>query len=288
MVRLLLPLYTLVFLTVPLAVAALPLMVADSLPARIAAALVLLPLWGLTFLLVTGLLSRPHRWAIKQGRFQRSLADPVYGRRRLHALCWTSVYYSPAYPYFLSIGSARRMLFRLFGYRGALDFTCYPDTWLRDLPLLDIGSGAYLANKSTIGSNLALKDGRIFVDGITIGPGAMVGHLTMVAAGTIVGDAGEISHGTASGARNNFGNRVSIQPACAIEHRVTIGDDSSIGARSYIGSGVVIGESISFPIGSNIPRKAKISSQREANYLFSSETADLRQLREALGNLLLD
>ena len=35
-----------------------------------------------------------------------------------------------------------RDVFRIFGYRGSMDFTIYPDTWIRDLPLLDFGEGA--------------------------------------------------------------------------------------------------------------------------------------------------
>ncbi len=105
------------------------------------------------------------------------------------------------------------MTFRLFGYRGQMDFTVYPDTWIRDLPLLKFGKAAYLANRSTIGTNMALSNGKILVDTIEVGENATVGHLTMLAPGVSVGANSEVGAGCEIGIRVRIGSESLIQPA---------------------------------------------------------------------------
>src|SRR5690606_32657555 len=101
--------------------------------------------------LISGLLSCPFQSAIIPGRFPRDLGESIYARRRLYGLCWTLVYYcKPVYAGWLAVPALKRLLFRLFGYRGPTDFTVYPDTWIRDLPLLHFGSGVYVANRATL------------------------------------------------------------------------------------------------------------------------------------------
>ena len=282
LIRILVPVYYFLMLSLPAVVAGLPFVVADGTAFRLCAIAAAPILYLLAFLVCCGLLSWPHRWAIQNGRFQRSLDDRVYGRRRLHALCWTAIYYSPFYPFYLAFPTWKRILFRLFGYRGSLEFTAYPDTWIRDLPVLQIGRGAYLSNKSTIGTNLALQDGRILVDGITIGEGAMVGHLTMVAAGTTLGDGAEVSHGTACGVRVTLGKGAAVNPDCCIDHHADIGEEADVGTRSYVGLGARIGSKIKLPPGSNIPRRAKLVNQADVECYLSSETKDLHFLRAEL------
>jgi hypothetical protein len=55
--------------------------------------------------------------------------------------------------------------FRLFGYRGSMKFTVYPDTWIRDLPLLMFGEGAYVSNRATLRTNIVLSNGYARRDG---------------------------------------------------------------------------------------------------------------------------
>jgi carbonic anhydrase/acetyltransferase-like protein (isoleucine patch superfamily) len=287
-IRGLLAVYTFVVPVLPFAAAAVPILVLPVPTARLLALLFFPLLYPLFHLLTCGLLSLPFRHAIRNGRFQRSLDDPVYGPRRLHAFCWTSIYYSPFYAGYLASPALRGLLFRLFGYRKAPEFTLYPDTWVRDLPLLSIGRGAYLANKSTIGSNLALQDGRILVEGITIGESAMIGHLTMIAAGSTVGPAGQVLHGTACGARVAVREGVVVNPTCTLDHRSSIGERTIIGTASYIGLGARIGPDLTLPAGSNIPRRAVLKSQEEVDDYISSETAGLRRLRAELARNLAD
>lgn len=286
MVRRLVSLYTIVILVLPIGLAGLPILYCENLLLRVVALFCAPLVFAFSFLLTCGLLSRPHRWAIREGRFVRSLDDPVYGRRRLHAMCWTSVYYSPLYSLYLSVGWLRTLLFRLFGYSGSLQFTVYPDTWIRDLPLLKVGAGAYLSNKATIGTNLALRDGRILVEGITIGRGAMVGHLTMVAAGSRLAESAEVSHGTACGARVTVGKSCLIQPCSTIDHMADIGDGCAVGTISYIGVAAKIGPGLKIPPGAAIPRRAKLLTQNDVDDYISSETRDLQRLRRQLAEQL--
>ncbi len=288
MVKLLIQIYTMIIWCVPPAVAVLPLLLTRTLPGRLASALVIVPLYGAAQLFTCGFLSRPHRWAIRDGRFHRSIDDPIYGPRRLHALCWTSIYYSPIYPAYLINGLAKRCLFRLFGYQGELAFTCYPDTWIRDLPILRIGRGSYLSNKSTIGTNLALQNGCIFVEGIVIGKEVMVGHLTMIAAGTTVGDHVEIGHGTGCGVRVQLGELAIVSGGCGIDHKSQIGERAEIGMRSYIGLGAHIGPGIKLPPGANVPCGAKLATQADVDRYLSSETESLNALRLELSRILED
>jgi hypothetical protein len=50
------------------------------------------------------------------------------------------------------------LAFRLLGHRGSLDFKVDPDTWIRDLPLRDLGPGAYVSNRATLGTNMVLSN----------------------------------------------------------------------------------------------------------------------------------
>jgi hypothetical protein len=126
-------------------------------------ALLIAPLvYTLCFVLTAGALSLPFQSGIIAGKFPRDLRHPVYRKRRFYGLCWTSVYYfKPLYFLCLTIPWLKWATFRLFGYRGQMDFTIYPDTWIRDLPLLELGRGAYIANRATLGTNIPLSNGKV-------------------------------------------------------------------------------------------------------------------------------
>jgi carbonic anhydrase/acetyltransferase-like protein (isoleucine patch superfamily) len=238
-------------------------------------------LYSCLFVLTAGLLSRPFQKAIVEGKFPRDLKTPLYRSRRLYGLCWTCVYYfKPIYSICLSVSFLKTMMFRLFGYRGQMDFTIYPDTWIRDLPLLRIGAGAYISNKATLGTNMPLQNGQILVEGIEIGAGALIGHLTMVGAGAKLGDGCEISHGAACGVRASLGKRSFFGVNGVIAHMAEIGDDVQIGHFSYAGVGARVGSGIKFPGGSLIPQRARVKTQEDAMRYISSETKDFNQLHE--------
>ncbi len=200
-----------------------------------------------SYVLIAGLLARPHVQAIIPGRFKRTLHDPVYSHRRLYGLCWTSVYYfTPLYWVVLSVPVLKTLCFRLFGYQGQMDFTLYPDTWIRDLPLLELGRGAYISNRATLGTNIVLTNNILSVDKISIKERCIVGHLTMLAPGVDIGSRSQVGVGCAIGAKVSIGKNTMISPACMINHGATLGDKvkvlpgALIGLKSEVADGMTI------------------------------------------------
>jgi len=223
---------------------------------------------------VSAMLSLPHQSAIVPGTFPRDLNCRIYFHRRLYGTCWTALYYcKPVYALCLSVPILKWLVFRGFGYRGSLDFAIYPDTWVRDLPLLSFGKGAYLSNRATIGTNIALVNGSILVDRITVEEGACVGHLAMLAPGVRVGKLAEVGVGCAIGIRTQIGQRAFVGPTCAIEHGVNIGADAKIGGMSVMGSCTRVHDGLVLPIGSLIPGRRILKTPEDLRDFVSSSSA---------------
>jgi acetyltransferase-like isoleucine patch superfamily enzyme len=190
--------------------------------------------YALLFVVVAGVLSIPHQCGIMPGKFPRLLADPVYRNRRLYGLCWTALYYcKPIYYLCVTLPALKALTFRLFGYRGNLDFTIYADTWIRDLPLLSFGRGCYIGNRATVGSNQCFGD-RILVDRITFDEGSELGHLAMVSPGVRVGKGAVIGVASAIGLRTRIGDYVAVGGRSTVAHGVTVGDRVKTGVASYV------------------------------------------------------
>ncbi|NQU39198.1 MAG: hypothetical protein HQ523_04525 [Lentisphaerae bacterium] len=192
--------------------------------------------FSVVFVLIAGLLSWPYQHLVVPGRFPRDLGTRLYAGRRLYGLCWTAVYYcKPVYFICLTLSPLKTLMFRLFGYRGSMAFTVYPDTWIRDLPLLDFGPGTYVANRATLGTNLVMQNGDTVVGPIRTAEDCMVGHLTMVAAGTRLGKHVNLGSGCAIGLNIEIQEYVVVGDAVGIDHYAVIGAGSIVGSRSYVG-----------------------------------------------------
>jgi hypothetical protein len=204
-----------------------------------AGATALFLLGPLAYVFTAGLLSRIHGGRVIAGRMSLDTGISSYFHRRLYGLCWTAVYYSgPVYYGVLSLPWLKKAVFRLFGYRGSMNFTIYPDTWVRDLPLLDFGDGAYLANKATIGSNMIfIRNGRkeIEVGKIAIGAHSMVGHLAMIGPGTEIGDNVQVGVGCGIGRRVKIGKNVVIGDVTVCDHGSKLDEGVQVPTRCYIG-----------------------------------------------------
>lgn len=125
--------------------------------------------WMLVFLVVASVLSLPHQFAVTPGKVRRDVNNPMYFHPRLYGLCWTSVFYNkPVYYVCLTVPFLKWIVFYLFGYRGSMNFTIYPDTWVRDLPILKFEDGVYVSNRATLGTNIVLTNGFLLVGGITL------------------------------------------------------------------------------------------------------------------------
>jgi acetyltransferase-like isoleucine patch superfamily enzyme len=278
--KILLPLYAFLIFGLPAVVASTPVLFAPNTGLRMFFVALAPFLYGITYVLNAGALSWVGKRAMIRGKFPRDLSHPVYGPRRLHAFCWTSVcYFTPLYHAFLSFPKLKGLLFRLFGYAGPLDFTITADVWVRDLPLNSFGKGAYLANRATIGSNLCLMDGTTLVDGIHIEEGALVGHLCLLAPGVKMGKGSEAGVHTAVGIRTQMKAGSKTLPCVTLYHGTSIGENVEIGSCSYIGLRSKIAANIKIPAGANIPAGVEINSQADVENYYTSETAMLRQIR---------
>jgi acetyltransferase-like isoleucine patch superfamily enzyme len=282
LIRAAVPMYLSLIAGAPAVVALGPALLARSTAVRLAAIAIAPLAFIVVYAIIAGLLSRLTIGALVAGRFPRQLGHAVYGPRRLHALCWTSLYYcTPIYHAVLAIPLLKRVVFRLFGYRGALDVVLYPDTWVRDLPVLDIGPGVYLSNRATIGTNMCLMNGEVLVAPVRIGAGAMVGHLAMIAPGAVIGDHAEIGVGAGIGMSVVVGSRSRIGPNVTVHHGARIGAGCDIGATCYIGMRCVIADGLTIPPGTKVPSRVRLTSQSDVDLCtgrdraLSAETSDV-------------
>lgn len=236
-------------------------------------------LFTFTLVLVAGLLSRAHQHAVRPGRFPRDVGDPTYRARRLYGLCWTSVYYfTPLYFLALTLPGFKRLTFRLFGYRGQMDFTVYPDTWIRDLPLLDLGPGAYVSNKATLGTNVALRSGVLLVDHVSVGAGALVGHLAMVSTGTVLEEGSEVGVGCAVGSKVVLRRQAAVSACCAVGHLAELGAGCDVGHMSSVGIAARIGPGVRLAPVSLVPNRERVDDQAAADRLLSASKSPLPRL----------
>lgn len=243
----------------------------------------------LTFVLIAGLYAQIGKTGIIEGKFPRLASHPIYALRRVFGTAWTQIFYfKPLYAVVLGIPFLKQLVFRLFGYKGNLDFALYPDSWIRDLPLVNIGKGAYIANRSTLGTNLSLTDGSTLVGPITIGEGALIGHLCAMAVGCKIQDGAEMESTASMGVRVKLGKNVKVCPKAGIYHAVDIGENSVIGASASIGMKVRIGPNIKIAMGACIPAGAVIKTQEDADKYFSSENQKLILHKENVLELLKD
>ena len=248
----------------PLAAAGL-LFLASAGPWRIAVLLVSPILYSFGCVLTAGLIARLGAPGVVNAMMPRDLGFLPYAMRRIHGLAWTAIFYfRPLYHLCLQIPLLKRLLFRLFGYKGDLSFTTYPDTWIRDLPLLDLGANVYLSNRATMGTNMVLKNGAILVKGIRVGDRSVIGHLAMVAPGAVIGRDAELGVRSTVGIDVRIGNRSKVGGVTSIDHGCVIGEDVRIGNNCYIGVRSRIGDGARIPPGTVIPRESWIPGPEKA------------------------
>ena len=273
------PIYLMLITGTASAVALAPLLLAADAISPLAAGILAPFSFCLTYAMAAALLSRLTLRAMIPGRFPRDLGHPVYGPRRLHALCWTAIYYCPpVYHAVLAIPQLKRVVFRLFGYRGSLDIALYPDTWVRDLPVLDVGDGAYLSNRATIGTNMCLTSGDVLVAPVRIGKRAMVGHMSMLGPGVVLGDDVEVSVGVGIGLNTRIGAGSRIGPCAVVHHGAQIGEGCDIGATSYIGLKAVIADHLVIPPGLVIPARTVLRTQDDVAALAPTRGATCKAM----------
>ena len=226
--------------------------------------------------------------AIVAGKFPRDIKHQVYGPRSVFGTMWTAIYYfKPLYWALLANDTSKAIMLRGFGYKGSLKVTLYPDTWIRDLPLLVLKDGAYLANRATIGTNIVMKDGRILVEGISVGERSIVGHLAVLACGAYIGDFSEIGSAAALGIKARVGDNCSIGPRSDLNHAAYVANGTKTGACSYLGiKSQILGEGITVPAHACIPGGTIIETQQDVSRMVESETTMLSDLKLRMSELI--
>ena len=287
MVKALLPLYLCLIGGIPLLTAFGPFFWIEQRWMQLTWLFFCLPVFAFAYVTTAGVLSRFTLPAMVRGKFPRDLKHPVYGPRRLHGLCWTSVYYcTPIYFAVLTFPALKAWVFTLFGYKHSTNFTVYPDTWLRDLPVLKIEEGAYLSNRATIGTNMCLTDGTVLVDSVVVKKKGLVGHLAALAPGSYTGEGTEIGLGCVIGIRVKLEHGVQVGPTSGVNHGAILEEGCEVGSASYIGIKAVIRRGVKVPNASVVPNGAIIANQKDVDALWSAETKTLNDVRLSLINTL--
>lgn len=250
--------------------------------------LALVPIVFLVTFVLTGIFwAQLTKVGIVEGKFPRSANHPIYALRRIYGTAWTQIYYfKPLYSACLAIPLLKFLLFRGFGYRGSLDTTIYPDTWIRDLPLLNFKKSTYIANRSVVGTNLCLNDGSVLVGTCTANEGAMVGHLGIFGLGCILGAKSEVGVGAALGIRVRLGQSAQVQPRATVYHGCIIEDNSIVGAGAMVGAKCRLGAGLSIPSGMSVPPGTDLNSDEDIKSLFEKEGSELTKKGSALLKLL--
>lgn len=241
----------------------------------------------LLFISTAGFFGQIGKYGIIEGKFPRTPEHPIYALRRVFGAAWTQVFYfKPLYSIALGIPTIKKFMFRIFGYRGNLDFVVYPDCWLRDLPLLKINKGAYLANRSTIGTNICLDDGSILVGSIEFAENSMLGHLAVIALGTKVGKKSMIGTGCILGIRTFVGDNVDIGPRSRINHGSTILDGCKLLPGVTMGLKSKVGANVTVPECALIPSGVTVENQQECDELFKKEKNNLENHKDNVIRIL--
>jgi carbonic anhydrase/acetyltransferase-like protein (isoleucine patch superfamily) len=192
---------------------------------------------------------------IKAGSFKRESESRDYQDRLIYTRAFRKFAYNPAIlNEIFSCAELKKSFFRTFGYKGALDFTIYPNCWLRDLPMLDIGSKTYLADGILLGTNQVSTDQKVLKVGtIKIGERCVFDQDCKVGYNSVIGDDCIIGIQTSIGLKCKMGNNVKLGEACTVRHGVSFGNDVIVGGETQIGNFCIIEDGVVIEEFSTIP-----------------------------------
>jgi NDP-sugar pyrophosphorylase family protein len=171
----------------------------------------------------------------------------------------------------LSEPALKTLFFRTFGYKGSVHFTIYPNSWLRDLPMLDIGENTYLADGILLGTNQVTPDQQwICVGSIKIGENCIFDQRCAIGYNSRIGDHSQVGFEVAIGLKNRIGKNVrigggsNIAHGCRIGDQVVLNDFCRIGSFSVIEEGVELNEFTNVPAFSHVSKDGIFSRRRMA------------------------
>jgi len=199
--------------------------------------------------------------AIEAGKVERKPKNEVYQKRLEYTKELRVFVYDPALMnIILSTPKLKELFFRTFGYKHNLDFTIYPNCWIRDLPLLDIGEKCYLADGILLGTNRVSIDQKILrVEEIKIGVHTIFDQRCAVGPGTTIGSECIIGFHSHISAKCIIGDNVRMGEAVDIGAMTEVGDDVFIGQGSFISDFVTIEAGAEIDYHTWVPPKSHVT-----------------------------
>lgn len=206
---------------------------------------------------------RPLFKYIKNGTLLRDKKNEDYCGRVAYTAELRRFVYNPAiFNEILMLEALKEKFFRVFGYQNNLDFTLYPNAWIRDLALNDfaIGRGVYLADGIVLGTNqVSPCQKKLKVGPIKIGNATVFDQNCKIGLRTNIGERCIIGISCHIGLISRIGNNVKISPLSSIGHLVKIEDNVVIGAQCTIGTGSIIEEGAVIADYTKIPQRSFVS-----------------------------
>lgn len=158
--------------------------------------------------------------------------------------------------------SLKTFFFRTFGYKGNLNFTIYPDAWIRDLPLWDIGEHCYLGDGILMGTNIVSPDQRILTVGpIKIGDATIFNQRCALGPNVKIGKNCVIGYNCMVGIRAKVGDNTKIGEYTVVGHGAKVGANVAIGQYCHIGNMSQIEDGVTIEDGEKIPAFSKITKE---------------------------
>jgi len=244
----------------------------------------IIPVAIILFVTIAGLFSIPAQKAIIRGKFSREAKDKFFFWHKIYTICWSQVFFcKPVYFVCLKVPVLRKLLFKIFGYRGdSTNFLIDHHTWIRDLPVISIGKNVEISSGVTLGTNVSLSAGHFLVDQIKIGKKSFIGSEAVIAPGNLLADEVKIAKECTLGIRCWIDQKSSIEQGSVLSHGVIVGAEADIGTSSYVGLKAKIGTSVKIPSGSNIPSGTIVSSSEEALELYALQSVQLKNFVASL------
>ena len=200
---------------------------------------------------------------IKAGKFTRNKDEKDYSDRIVYTQELRNYIYNPAVlNVVFGCQELKEKFFKVFGYKGDVDFTIYPKCWLRDLPLLDIGKKVYLGDNILLGTNQVTPDQKTLVVGaIKIGDDCIFNQGCTVGGKTTIGRNGVIGFEVGIGFNNKIGDNVRIGERSTMGHGNQIGNNVIVGFMCKIGHFCIIEDDVNLEEMPDIPSYSRVTKE---------------------------
>ena len=200
---------------------------------------------------------------IKAGRFPRRPEHPVYKDRLYYTQALRAYLYNPALLNIIfSDAPLKTLFFRTFGYQGPMDFTIYPNVWLRDLPLLHFGERVYLGDGLLLGTNqVSIDQARLTVGPISIGADTVLDQQVALGYSSHIGASCHLGFRAGLGIHCVVGDNSKIEETVVIGHGVQLGQSVTVKQRAHIGNMSVVDDGLTVEASQIVPPFSHVTAE---------------------------